>query len=570
MGINELATTESDLRSRTKKATETADKNAELALSDPNIRLAVQAAGGTPWRWILGEDDLYFETGGPFDEAFRGPVRDFINLFDVHDRDALSRAFELAQKEGSIAVVGRAAGRTWRLVGSRYENEFVGLCLPSINELSAGNKRRDTLTFLMSRDVFLKAVDRRLHADESGVLALADIDRFRRLNEAFGHTGADVVLLALARRLEDSGRGTYLVARVGADEFAVWCSDINAEEAVRSLQNQIERPMRVCDVDLTLTASVAAVPSDGLSNADQLLGRAELGIERAKSQLPSMNNLDVNVSRRRDRDTLSLETELRRALDNGELEPYFQQIVDIHTSQIRGFEALIRWHHPSRGLLTPGEFLPLAEELDLLPAIGRLMIEKSSRQLGNWRRDLKDVDHLYMSINVASSDLEMQEFSQLVRDAISDNDLDPEQIRLEITESQLMRDPDQASEALTRLREIGVGLSLDDFGTGFSSLAYLQQFPVDVVKIDRFFVRTIESGRESRAIVSSIIQLSHELGKHVVAEGVETNDQVKALISHNCDYAQGFIYSKAVTADEAEKQLRASIVSCEKEICAPA
>jgi c-di-GMP-specific phosphodiesterase len=421
---------------------------------------------------------------------------------------------------------------------------------------------RDALTGLLHRKAFLVQATEKLQLPLSYVLVLADLDRLRRLNEALGHERADLVLSALGSRLMAAFPKDALLARVGEDEFAVLVPE--AGRAPADLARQVlEQPLRVAGFDIYPTLTIGQVRAEGGEDAPEaaeLLRRAALDLETGKlsRRAPAAATL-------KDQDTdglsrLALEADLRGALMRGEIVPYYQPVVRLSTGAISGFEALVRWRHPRRGLVAPDQFLNLADEMGLLLDIGAHMLETAARQLAEWRVAHRAAGELTVSVNLSTVEVDRPHLVADVARILRDTGLPNGALKLEITESDIMRDPEHAAKILQALRDAGAGLAIDDFGTGFSSLSYLTRLPFDTLKIDRYFVRTMASNEGSDKIVRSVVNLGRDLDLEVVAEGVENAAMARRLLQIGCDYGQGFGYAPALSPQEAEVYLNESYV----------
>jgi c-di-GMP-specific phosphodiesterase len=435
----------------------------------------------------------------------------------------------------------------------------AGVCVPE-SRFSASE--RDALTGLYDRPSFVALARERLHAEGDHTLVVADLDRLRRLNEALGHERADLVLAALGSRLAAAFPRNALSARVGEDEFAVMVTSEVLDPAER-LRAALERPLRVASFDIYPTLSIGAVSAKGGAQAPEaaeLLRRAELAVEAAKTggrggAAAYGSGLESDGLTR-----LALESDLRGALTRGEICPYFQPIVRLSNGAISGFEALVRWRHPRRGLIMPDEFLSLANDMGVLLEIGQHMIEQSARQLAEWRKRHRAAGELTVSVNLSTGEIERENLVEDVSRILKETGLPNGALKLEVTESDIMRDPERAAVILQRLREAGAGLALDDFGTGFSSLSYLTRLPFDTLKIDRYFVRTMGVNEGSAKIVRSVVNLGRDLYLEVVAEGVENTAMARQLMEIGCHYGQGFGYAAALPPQEAEVYLNESYV----------
>ncbi|MDX9997759.1 MAG: bifunctional diguanylate cyclase/phosphodiesterase [Phenylobacterium sp.] len=476
---------------------------------------------------------------------------------------ALAEDILRPQEPGAeIAVRLRMRGAgvcIWRGVWLEEGVRAAGVVAP---ETKFAASDQDALTGLLDRRSFLAHARERLQSPGRHQLVVADLDRLRRLNEALGHERADLVLAALGSRLAAAFPPEALLARVGEDEFAVLAPS-RQPGAAEVLRNALEQPLRVAGFDIHPTLSVGAVEAYGggeAPEAAELLRRAELAVEAAKSggrggAAAYGRSLETDGLSR-----LALEGDLRGAIARGELTPFYQPIVRLSTGALSGFEALVRWRHPRRGLLTPDQFLPLCEEMGLMSDLGAHMMREAAKQLAAWRRDHRLAGELTVAVNLSTGEIDRPDLVSDVIEIRKETGLPPGALKLEVTESDVMNDPDRAAIILRRLREAGAALALDDFGTGFSSLSYLTRLPFDTLKIDRYFVRTMATDEGSAKIVSSVVKLGQDLKLEVVAEGVENAGMARQLLDLGCDYGQGFGYAPALSPQEAEVYLNESYV----------
>jgi len=421
---------------------------------------------------------------------------------------------------------------------------------------------QDVLTGLLDRRSFVTQARERLQEPGRYELIVADLDRLRRLNEALGHERADLVLAALGSRLAAAFPAGALLARIGEDEFAALAPS-ELSPGPDALRRALEHPLRVAGFDIHPTLSIGAVEAEGgldAPEAAELLRRAELAVESAKSHgrggaAAYGRTLETDGLSR-----LALEGDLRGALVRGELAPFYQPIVRLSTGAISGFEALVRWRHPRRGLLTPEQFLPLCDEMGMMRDLGAMMMREAARQLAQWRARHAAAGELTVAVNLSTGEIDRPDLVTDVEAIRRETGLPPGALKLEVTESDVMRDPDRAAVVLGDLRAAGAALALDDFGTGFSSLSYLTRLPFDTLKIDRYFVRTMATNEGSAKIVKSVVKLGQDLALEVVAEGVENAGMARALLAIGCDYGQGFGYAPALSPQEAEVYLNESYV----------
>ncbi|TFW11291.1 EAL domain-containing protein [Massilia arenosa] len=414
----------------------------------------------------------------------------------------------------------------------------------------------DLLTGLPNRTLFFDLLGQSVEQARSNGKALAvlfmDLDRFKYVNDNLGHDVGDRLLVAVAQRVRRAVRSVDVVARLGGDEFTVVLNEIDDPAPVATAAQNINRvlaaPFQIDGHDIFVTSSVgiAMYPNDG-DDVPTLVKHADNAMYRAKKTNTGFQFYEASMEQ-----TISehvrLETDLRRALDNFDLEVFYQPQADLATQEILGMEALVRWRHPARGFISPAEFIPLAEETGLIKPLGEWVLRVACRQLKQWMAD--GLPPLRVAVNVSVKQLLQKEFVETVEGILAETALPPELLELELTESTLMEHAQDTLEVLHRLRGLGVRLAIDDFGTGYSSLSYLKRFPVDIIKVDRSFVRDTPGDADDAALVTAIIALAHSLRLEVVAEGVETEAQLEFLREQNCDLFQGFYMSPAVPAEE--------------------
>ena len=424
----------------------------------------------------------------------------------------------------------------------------------------------DTLTGLANRTMFTQqaAVALRAVGPDQRVGALfVDLDDFKTVNDSLGHAVGDQLLQEVSTRLVTSLSTKDLAARLGGDEFAVLVADAESEAQVLAIADEVlalvAQPFRIQGRDIRVTASIGiAFGDDDSIDAEVLLRSADVAMylakDRGKNRYATFEaHMHTSVFER-----LELKADLVRAIDDGQLRCFYQPIVSLQTGRISGVEALVRWEHPTRGLLAPDAFIPLAEDTGLVVPLGRWVMREACQQLRAWQLRLPARSTLTMSINLSVRQLMHEDILHDVRDAIGDAGLDPSTVNLEITETTLMHDTEMARQRLSELRDLGVSLAVDDFGTGYSSLQYVQRFPIDVIKIDRSFVTGLGTNPGDGAVVQSMIELSQRLGVHTVAEGIDRPEQVTLLQSLGADLGQGYLFSKPVPASQIDALLDAS------------
>jgi diguanylate cyclase (GGDEF)-like protein/PAS domain S-box-containing protein len=461
------------------------------------------------------------------------------------------------------------AARTWKhikadgslidvAIYSRHllfdDKPAVLLALMDITERKRAESRlafmaqHDGLTGLPNRILLRQRLDEllistRRSGDKVAVLFI-DLDNFKAINDTLGHAIGDKLLRGVTKRLKSSLREEDSVARLGSDEFAVVQAGIQRPEDVaflaRRLIDAVSEPYLFDGHTIVSGASIgiAIAPGDG-DDAERLLKNADMALSRAKSEGNGTfsffeSEMDARAQTRR-----RIEIDLRDAIENSVLQPYYQPLVDLKSGRITGFEALVRWPHPERGMISPGDFIPVAEETGLINAVGGLMLRRACMDAAKWP------DEVRVAVNLSPLQFRVGNLLSVVMDALKHSGLSARRLELEITETLLLDKSDQVLATLHALRALGVRISMDDFGTGYSSLSYLRSFPFDKIKIDQSFVRDLDSNHDGQAIVRSIISLGKGLGVTITAEGVETEAELSSLRTEGCDEGQGFLFSRA-------------------------
>jgi c-di-GMP-specific phosphodiesterase len=527
---------------------------------------ALGAAEVALWHWEPEKDRL--RLNGASRTLGLGPLAPecssaALRAFALPPDRALAEDLLRVQEPGvEVAVRMRMRGGglcIWRGVWLEEGVRAAGVVAP---ETKFAASETDRLTGLLDRRSFIIRARERLQADGPHELVVADLDRLRRLNEALGHERADLVLAALGSRLAAAFPTDAVMARIGEDEFAV-LAQAGSTPGAEVLRTALEQPLRIAGFDIHPTLSIGAVQAQGGEDAPEaaeLLRRAEIAVESAKS---GGRGGAAAYGRSLESDGLSrlaLEGDLRGAISRGELTPFYQPIVRLSTGALSGFEALVRWRHPRRGLLMPDQFLPLCEEMGLMSELGAMMMHAAAAQLATWRTNHRASGELTVAVNLSTGEIDRPDLVSDVTAILKDTGLPHGALKLEVTEGDVMRDPEGAAVVLRALRAAGAALALDDFGTGFSSLSYLTRLPFDTLKIDRYFVRTMATNEGSAKIVSSVVKLGQDLSLEVVAEGVENAGMARQLLSLGCDYGQGFGYAPALSPQEAEVYLNESYV----------
>ena len=420
----------------------------------------------------------------------------------------------------------------------------------------------DTLTALPKKALLLRAIDRslkhplRIKSHMHVAVLFIDLDGFKRINESLGPDKGDRILLAVAERLKKVLPARSHLSRLVGDKFVALVTDLGHKNGAltlaRTIQDYIQHPIKVDGQEFVISASIgiALAPDTLSSNASELLRDAQTAVHQAKSR--GKNHIDVFTHKMRLNIIAHFQTEadLRLAIDRQELRTYYQPFISLQTGEITGFEALVRWQHPEQGLVSPGKFIPVAEDTDLIIPIGQWVLQEACQQMYRWHHQFPSNAQPIISVNLSGRQFTQPHLVQYIERTLEETGLDGKYLKLELTESILMDDVASVIDTLHRMKRLNLQISIDDFGTGYSSLSYLHRFPIDTLKIDRSFVMNINDLGEDHAIVETIIALGHHLKMDVIAEGIETAEQAKALTSLGCEYGQGFFFAKPLPAED--------------------
>jgi len=420
------------------------------------------------------------------------------------------------------------------------------------NELSLHHlAHHDTLTELPNRlllvDRLRQSIKKAERAQEGLAVMFIDLDHFKEINDSLGHSVGDQLLQAVAARLKDTIRKEDTAARLGGDEFTIILEQLEdskyASKLAEKLLKAFKQPLKLREREITITLSIgiSLFPEHG-NDTETLLRNADSAMYRTKSEGRNGFSLYTEDLTKRAVERVLLEAALRKAIDNNELELHFQPQIKLKTNKIVGAEALVRWIHPEEGLLPPGRFIPLAEEIGLIDDIGMWVLEDSCKKIVDW--EAAGITDLKVAINISGRQLMDHEFALKIRKILDRTGCKPELIELEITEDYLIKHPEKTVSQFNELREIGMHIAIDDFGTGYSSLTYLKQFPISKLKIDYSFIRDVLVDTNDQAITRAIIALGQSLGLTVIAEGVESKQQSDFVIAEGCDEAQGFYVAR--------------------------
>ena len=441
--------------------------------------------------------------------------------------------------------------------------------LTDISELKEAERQishqafHDTLTNLPNRALFMEhlkmAIKRgKRRTDYHFAVLYMDIDRFKLVNDSLGHSVGDNLLNAFAERLRVSLRDIDILARLGGDEFVILIEDIENEDyasiVAERLQQALKHPFRVNNKEIFAPASFGVVPNTQDYNLpEDIMRDADAAMYHAKEKGRAQYKVFDKKLHEKARHLLQRETDLRKAIHRDEFVNHYQPIVSLKTRSLVGFESLIRWNHPQLGLIYPDSFISIAEDTGLIIPITRLLLQEACADLKSWQDQIQDLQKLTMNINISSKHFLLPSLLDDIKDILNVTGLPPDHLKLEITETALMEDVEETVRHVNRLRDYGLQIVIDDFGTGYSSLSYLQRLPIDTLKVDRSFVSRIQNTPDgNRNIVEAIISLAHRLDMNVVAEGVETVEQHTILLNMNCQFGQGYLFSKPIPKQEVD------------------
>ena len=452
----------------------------------------------------------------------------------------------------TLAYLHQKESKLRELKRKRWEEKLVHTAL------------HDALTDLPNRLLFLDRLGlcvtrARRRPEYLFAILYMDLDRFKVINDSMGHVAGDQLLVQVGRRLQSCLRATDTVSRLGGDEFAILMDEIkhpaDVTRAVERVRSQFQLPFNLDGREVYTSASIGiALSSTGYQRAEDVLRDADTAMYRAKAQGEGRDEVFDKSMHEQAVRLLNLETDLRRAIERKELRLHYQPIIALPTGLLSGFEALVRWQHPEYGLLSPAEFIPVAEQSQLIVPLTQAILKEACGQARIWRTQFPEGFPFSISVNLPARYLAKPDLLQEISALIAENALPPEYLRLEVTESEIMEDPATVSKALLQLSEIGVKVYIDDFGTGYSSLSYLANLPVHALKIDRDFVSRLGDERNS-AIVRSVVSLAHNLGLQVIAEGVEASDQLDYLKVLKCQFGQGYLFSRPCDSEQATEIL---------------
>jgi diguanylate cyclase (GGDEF)-like protein/PAS domain S-box-containing protein len=557
-----------------------------LRESEERYALAAQGANDGLWDWNPVTREIYFssrwkEMLGYTDAEIHPTLEDWFSRIHPGDRDRVKSEIT-ARKSGADPIFAseyrirlKEGGYIWVLCRGIVVRDPSGRIIRmagSQSDITQG-KVVDPLTGLRNRLYFIDRLEALIEecagrADSFAVLFL-DVDRFKVVNDSLGHETGDMLLIEIAERLRSSVRSTdvsarialpSVVARFGGDEFAVLLENLHqpsdativAERVLTQFASHFDIHGRI----IFATVSIGIALGDSAGTSKDLLRNADTAMYYAKSRGKARFEIFDESMRGRAVARMELESDLRNAIDEEQFVVYYQPEVSLSTGRVVGYEALVRWNHPRRGMVMPGEFLPVAEETGLIVPLGRWVMREACRQMAEWQRNHSQQPPLTISVNASSRELADPDLVPNVGRILRETGLDPESLRIEVTESSIVEDQNETAATLRRLRELHVKLEIDDFGTGYSSLSRLHEYPFSTVKIDRSFVKDLETEPESLHLVETILRLAQGLGLSVVAEGIETREQLAKLVSLGCGFGQGYLFSRPADGRSIQKVIQ--------------
>jgi len=563
-----------------------------LRRSEERYSLAARGANDGLWDWDLTENKAYFSPrwkamlGYP-EEAISADPMEWINRIHPDDLSKFQRELDAhlgglsSHFENEHRMVHKDGTLRWMLarglavrgamgVASRFAGSLTDITLrKSAEEQLTHDALHDALTSLPNRALFLDRLERSLELsrrreDYLFAVLFLDTDRFKLVNDTLGHNIGDKLLVAIARSLQASLRETDTIARLGGDEFVILLDDVDSPDEALKIADRIQvrfsKPFKIEGHEIFITTSIGIILSElEYEKPTDVLSDADIAMYRAKAQGRAQYVVFEPKMRTSLVARMELENDLRRALDNNEFRLYYQPIMVLGTGNLTGFEALVRWQHPHKGMIPPGDFITIAEESGLILPLGWWILKEACTQLQLWHEKYPDFAQLSMSVNLSSLQFKQNELAERVSQILAETGLDSRYLKLEITESIIMDNAQGINDTILKLKAMGVKVYIDDFGTGYSSLGYLQQYPIDTIKIDRSFIQRIDQNGENTELVRAILNLARDLKLSVIAEGIETESQLVQLREWSCEYGQGYYFSRPIDPEKIEALLGADV-----------
>ena len=554
--------------------------------SETKYALATQITNDGLWDWNLKSNQIYFSSrwksmlGCQEQEIRNNPIEWLVR---VHSKDIdklkhnllACRRGEISQFEMEYSLLhedGEYRLMHCKCIAASDSDGSINRLIGSQADITERKKieaqlsyeaEHDQLTNLPNRQLFIQKLKElsqvEQHPDCQFAVLCLDLDRFKNVNNNFGHSIGDRLLVEVVQKLQSCIRCQDIVARLGGDEFGILLvgfthTSFPSEVACR-IQQEFSLPIRVEDNSILITASIGIAFSHNNSkcqtknapcNLIESLQNAEIAMHQAKAQGKACNVIFERSLYLQNIEQSKSENDLRKAIEQEQFELHYQPIVKLVNHQLVGFEALIRWNHPVKGLISPANFIPLAENTGLIVPMGWWALRSACQQMATWQQENPDSDSLFISVNISSKQLSKPYGDHIIAQILEETGLNPRCLKLEITESEIMEKIDVVLDTVKKLKSLGVQLSMDDFGTGYSSLSYLHRLPVDTLKIDRSFVQNIESDRSKLELVKTIIKLAEVFDLDLIAEGIETEQQCAQLLELQCEYGQGYLFSQPV------------------------
>ncbi len=551
-----------------------------LRSSEERYALAIQGANDGIWDWDMASNTVFYSDrwkamlGYEEDDIGTSPD-EWLNRIHPDEREQVKHKINAhleghtSQFEAEYRIQHRDGDYRWCLARGLAVRDHTTRASRMAGSQTDITERSlvDPLTGLPNRTLFMdrlrRAFDRARQNPERGfAILLLGLNRFNNVNETLGRPVGDQLLFMVAARLQNRIGAGNTVARLGGDEFTILVEDIRdpmaASRVADQLLDDIKNPFKLYGREVFITASVGIAPFDhACDRPEDALRNADTAMRRAKSTGAVRHQTFDAAMREAALVRFEIESDLRRAVEKGQLFLHYQPIVTLKDGRTTGFEALVRWKHPVKGVVSPLDFIGIAEDTGQINAIGLWVLQEACRQMQQWYVRYPEKWPLTVSVNLSGKQFTQPDLIHRIDQILKDSRLDRRSLKLEITESVLMHDASQAADTLVRLKELGLKLCMDDFGTGYSSLSYLNRFPFDTMKIDKSFVHRVDASEADYEIVRAMVSLAHNLGMDVVAEGVETEAQIAALLKAGCDYGQGFHYARPMPGIDAETAFRA-------------